>query len=141
MTRNAQLGVALIVLLAALILCPCAPAGEENKPPAATPEKPAIPPGLTTYKGRKIAVTMHYKGAPWLVRESREREEECSTLLKVLNLKPGQVVCDMGSGNGFYALKLALQRIVPEYKPFLESRKKEPVNSTVRRRLEPVVMH
>ena len=50
---------------------------------------------------------MHYTGAPWLVRESREREEECSTLLKVLKLKPGQVVCDMGCGNGFYSIKLA----------------------------------
>src|SRR3954470_19423176 len=59
------------------------------------------------YKGREIAVTMHYLGAPWLTRESREREEECSTLLKVLAIKPGDVVCDMGCGNGFYSLKLA----------------------------------
>ncbi len=66
-----------------------------------------VPPALTHYKGREIAQTMHYAGAPWLVRESREREEECSTLMKCLNLKPGQVVCDMGSGNGFYTLKIA----------------------------------
>ena len=64
--------------------------------------------------GRKIAVTMHYTGAPWLVRESREREEECSTLLKALNLKPDDVVCDLGCGNGFYALKIA--RLVPRGK-------------------------
>ena len=36
-------------------------------------------------------------------------------------------------------LKLALQRIVPEYKPFLESKEKKPVNRVVRRPLEPVV--
>lgn len=70
-------------------------------------EEEKIPPGITEYKGRKIAQTMHYSGAPWLTRESREREEECSKLLKVLNVKPGDVICDMGSGNGFYSLPLA----------------------------------
>jgi ubiquinone/menaquinone biosynthesis C-methylase UbiE len=73
----------------------------------AVADEDAIPPALETYKGRTIATTMHYLGAPWLTRESREREEECSTLLKVLRLKPGQTVCDMGCGNGFYSLKLA----------------------------------
>jgi SAM-dependent methyltransferase len=66
-----------------------------------------IPPPLTEYKGREIAQTMHYLGAPWLVRESRDREEDCATLLKALKIQPGQSVCDLGSGNGFYSLKLA----------------------------------
>jgi ubiquinone/menaquinone biosynthesis C-methylase UbiE len=69
--------------------------------------KESVPPALTEYMGREIAVTMHYTGAPWLVRESRQREEDCEQLLAALNIKPGQVVCDMGCGNGFYALKLA----------------------------------
>ena len=86
------------------------------EPPAPATEKPAaaqekqeekLPPALTEYKGREIAQTMHYLGAPWLVRESREREEECTTLLKALHVKPGMTVCDMGCGNGFYTLKLA----------------------------------
>lgn len=75
----------------------------------AVAEDAAIPPALKVYKGREIALTMHYTEAPWLVRESREREEECSTLLKVLGVKPGQTVCDLGCGNGFYALQLAKQ--------------------------------
>ncbi len=50
---------------------------------------------------------MHYLGAPWLMRESRQREEDCETLLKALNVKPGQVACDIGCGNGFYTLQLA----------------------------------
>jgi ubiquinone/menaquinone biosynthesis C-methylase UbiE len=66
-----------------------------------------IPPALETYHGRQIATTMHYLGAPWLTRESREREEECSRLLEILRLEPGQTVCDMGCGNGFYSLPLA----------------------------------
>ncbi len=70
---------------------------------------PPLPPALVEYQGREIAQTMHYLGADWLTRESRDREEDCVTLLKVLKLRPGQVVCDMGCGNGFYALRIAKQ--------------------------------
>ncbi|TWT96056.1 Ubiquinone/menaquinone biosynthesis C-methyltransferase UbiE [Botrimarina colliarenosi] len=64
-------------------------------------------PGRTEYLGRPIAQTMHYLGAPWLVRESRDREEEPARLLASLGVKPGQTVCDLGCGNGFYTLRLA----------------------------------
>jgi len=63
--------------------------------------------GRPVYKGREIAQTMHYTGAPWLIRESRQREEDCEKMLKNLGVKPGMTVCDMGCGNGFYSLKLA----------------------------------
>lgn len=65
------------------------------------------PPALTEYMGREIAQTMHYLGAEWLVRDSREREERCSLMIANLGVKPGQTVCDMGCGNGFYTIKLA----------------------------------
>jgi ubiquinone/menaquinone biosynthesis C-methylase UbiE len=64
------------------------------------------------YKGREIAQTMHYEGAAWLTRESRQREEDCETMLAALDVKPGETVCDMGCGNGFYSLELA--RLVGE---------------------------
>jgi ubiquinone/menaquinone biosynthesis C-methylase UbiE len=70
-------------------------------------ESAEIPPALTEYKGREIAQTMHYLGAPWLTRDSRDREEDCKTLLAALKVQPGQTVCDLGCGNGFYTLKLA----------------------------------
>ena len=38
-----------------------------------------IPPPLTNYNGREIAQTMHYLGAPWLTRESRDREDFMKT--------------------------------------------------------------
>ncbi len=66
-------------------------------------------PGPSSYMGREIAQTMHYAGAPWLMRESRQREEDCETLLAALKVQPGQIVCDMGCGNGFYTLPLAKQ--------------------------------
>src|ERR1041384_3020085 len=100
-------------LLFALLFAAALLAGTAGwaKPPKAKPKPTAadekLPPPLTRYKGRVIAQTMHFTGAPWLVRESREREEECSTLLEVLDVQPGQVVCDFGCGNGFYTLPIA----------------------------------
>jgi ubiquinone/menaquinone biosynthesis C-methylase UbiE len=74
----------------------CIAAGQEaSEPPA------------RFYKGREIAQTMHYEGAAWLTRESRQREEDCETMLAALGIKPGETVCDMGCGNGFYSLELA----------------------------------
>jgi ubiquinone/menaquinone biosynthesis C-methylase UbiE len=67
----------------------------------------SVPPPSTHYCGREIAQTMHYFGAPWLIRESRQREEDCETMLRALELKPGMQVCDMGCGNGFYTLQMA----------------------------------
>jgi ubiquinone/menaquinone biosynthesis C-methylase UbiE len=78
-----------------------------SKLSAAEGDDEKIPPPLKGYKGREIAVTMHYLGAPWLTRDSRQREEDCETLLKALNIKPGMTVCDLGCGNGFYTLELA----------------------------------
>lgn len=50
---------------------------------------------------------MSYHGAPWLIRESREEEENPAKLLAALELKPGQTVADIGCGNGFYTLLMA----------------------------------
>ena len=55
-----------------------------------------IPPPMTHFMGREIAQTMHFTGAPWLVRESRQREEDCRLLIEALEIRPGQTVCDMG---------------------------------------------
>lgn len=84
---------------------------------AAEPRAPAIdmtvdrdtviPPAKTHHMGREIAQTMHFAGAPWLVRESRQREEDCRLLLEALAVRPGMTICDMGCGNGFYTLELA----------------------------------
>ncbi|HND54644.1 MAG TPA: class I SAM-dependent methyltransferase [Pirellulaceae bacterium] len=77
-------------------------------PPAPAGAGPrTIPPPLESYKGRLIAQTMHFTGAPWLVRDSRESEERCSLMLATLGVKPGMKICDMGCGNGFYSIQMA----------------------------------
>lgn len=65
------------------------------------------PPPRTSYKGREIAQTMSFHGAPWLLRPEREEEEEPAQLLKALRIRKGQRVADIGCGNGFYSLRMA----------------------------------
>ena len=65
------------------------------------------PPALLEYKGREIARTMHWQGAPWLMRKLREEEEKTSEMIKELKLKPGISVADIGSGNGYHTLMMA----------------------------------
>ncbi|HET6883859.1 MAG TPA: class I SAM-dependent methyltransferase [Pirellulales bacterium] len=129
--------------VAIVLLCPAKAWAAEP-----TGDDATVPPPLTEYKGRAIAPTMTYHGADWLTRAEREREEHCRTMIKALNLKAGDTVCDMGCGNGFYTLKLAklvgksgrvlAVDIQPEMLHLLELRKKnagltniEPIQSSV----------
>ncbi|MEE2844780.1 MAG: methyltransferase domain-containing protein, partial [Planctomycetota bacterium] len=91
-------------LSAALLLLVLAPCLTAQQPVA---DQSPIPPARSAYFGRRIALTMHFNGAPWLIRDNRENEERCSVMLGQLNLKTGMTVCDMGCGNGFYSLKMA----------------------------------
>ncbi len=92
--------------LLALSVALAAFAAARQEQPAAPPA-PALPPPLTTYLGRTIAPTMSYEGGPWLQRVEREKEERCPELLKALHLKAGDVVADVGCGNGFYTYRIA----------------------------------
>ncbi|XZE33520.1 class I SAM-dependent methyltransferase [Pirellulaceae bacterium SH501] len=76
----------------------------------ASPSKP--PRGLTTYMGRRIALPMSYHGIPWLNRPERIDEEKPSEMLDQLRLRDGMVVCDMGSGDGYYTFQMA-SRVAP----------------------------
>jgi ubiquinone/menaquinone biosynthesis C-methylase UbiE len=100
----------LVVIVLAACGVPAAAQAPAAKPPSIDfkiDRTAEIPPAQPFYMGREIAQTMHYSGAPWLVRESRQREEDCRQLIEALAIQPGQVVCDMGCGNGFYTLELA----------------------------------
>jgi ubiquinone/menaquinone biosynthesis C-methylase UbiE len=66
-----------------------------------------LPPPLKRYKGRRIAPYMTWHGAIWLTRPERAQEEQTDKLLAALHIKPGQTVCDLGCGNGYYTLELA----------------------------------
>ena len=59
------------------------------------------------YQGREIAQVMGHLGASWLERPEREREERTDLLLQTLNLKPIDVVADIGAGTGFFTFLMA----------------------------------
>jgi len=57
--------------------------------------------------GRVIAPVMGAAGAAWLERSERESEERPSLAVRLLRLKPGQTVADIGAGSGYYTELLA----------------------------------
>ena len=57
--------------------------------------------------GRAIAPVMSAAGAEWLERSERESEESPSRAVAQLGLKPGQTVCDLGAGTGYYAVRMS----------------------------------
>jgi len=59
--------------------------------------------------GRRIAGVMGVGGADWLVRAERVREEDPEKAIRILQLKPGMVVADVGAGVGYYSAKLAVE--------------------------------
>jgi precorrin-6B methylase 2 len=67
--------------------------------------------------GRKIAGVMGMNGADWLVRPERETEEQPEKALDALNLKPGNVVADIGAGVGYMSLRKA-KRVGPSGKVY-----------------------
>jgi protein-L-isoaspartate O-methyltransferase len=76
--------------------------------PPYTQLEPPHPDGTgKVYLGREIAHVMGHLAADWLERPEREQEEKPRVVMELLDLKPGQVVADIGAGSGYYTRRLA----------------------------------
>jgi ubiquinone/menaquinone biosynthesis C-methylase UbiE len=83
-------------------------AGEvSNAQPVYSTTRPS-PDGIgKVYMGREIARVMSHEGADWLERDTREAEESPSKAINLMELKPTDVVADIGAGTGYFSFRLA----------------------------------
>lgn len=102
-----------------------APAPPTAAAPAAAPEPeavpepyeegPATPDGIGKFfHGREIAKVMGHPAIDWLERDDREKEEAPSRAIAAIDLKPTDVIADIGAGSGYYSFRISPK--VPEGK-------------------------
>lgn len=96
----------LVVLLVAGVLTACS-----TLPLAASSSYQAVAPSQDgigrVYLGREIAKTMGHEGAAWLDRPSRGLQERPQAAVDHLDLRPTDIVADIGAGSGYFATRLA----------------------------------
>ena len=68
------------------------------------------------YMNREIAKVMGHQAMMWLERPNRVNEEKPDLTVEKLELKPDDVVADIGAGTGYFSFRMAQQ--VPEGKVY-----------------------
>lgn len=86
------------------------------------------------YMGREISYVMGHRGASWLERPERERQERTDLLINGLPIEPDFVVADIGAGTGYFSFPIAERvpngkvlavDIQPEMLAYIEARKRD----------------
>lgn len=88
----------------------------DGKPSYETREK-HDPDGIGKfYMGREIAWVMGHQAAAWLERPDREETELPQRVVVEMDLKPSDVVADIGAGTGYFTFRIS--PLVPQGKVF-----------------------
>jgi ubiquinone/menaquinone biosynthesis C-methylase UbiE len=94
-------------MMAAIALGIMAQSALALNPSPYTYKKPSFDGTGKVYMGREIAEVMSHQGAGWLDRDSRDMEEGTQLLVDSLDLKPIDVVADIGAGTGHISFLIA----------------------------------
>jgi ubiquinone/menaquinone biosynthesis C-methylase UbiE len=63
--------------------------------------------GVHPVSGRVYAQTMSVQGAPWLDRRERVDEENPDLALRLLRIRKGATIADIGAGSGYITIRMA----------------------------------
>lgn len=92
------------------------------------------------YMERQISHVMGHRGASWLERPLREREERTDLLINNLPLRADAVVADIGAGTGYFSFPIAARvpqgkviavDIQPEMLAMIDARKQDGAQSNI----------
>src|SRR5207302_11381429 len=82
-----------------------------DPPPASQPVYSTCKPSQDgigkVYMGREIAFVMGHQGIHWLERPTRELEEQPRKAIEMMELKPTDVIADIGAGSGYFSFRMA----------------------------------
>ncbi len=99
----------------ALLSIACATLWAQESLPSHYTKKTASRDGIgKVYMGREISHVVGHGAIRWLERPERETEELPDKVVENLELKPTDVVADIGAGSGYFSLRMAAK--VPQGK-------------------------
>jgi ubiquinone/menaquinone biosynthesis C-methylase UbiE len=119
--RHIGWGILPAALCAAAFFQACPPiSGQQpvTTQPVYTTTRPSYDGTGKVYMGREIARVMSHEGADWLERPGRENEEAPTKAIDMMELKPTDVVADIGAGTGYFSFRIAKR--VPQGKVLAE---------------------
>ena len=126
-----MLRIAAVAISLALLVPPIAADEAVSRYQSKAPSRDGIG---KVYMGREISHVMGHLGAGWLERPNRVAEERTDLLLSNIQLKPDDVVVDLGAGTGYFSFPLAKRvpkgqvmavDIQPEMLSIIERRKQQ----------------